>query len=131
MTNLVKGNLPVEIYGNSLPTPDGTCLRDYVDVRDIAKAHVSVANILESPIPLIEGLEFNLGSESPISVLEVAREIYRAFGRGTNVVYGEQNPADPVAVWSDSTRARIVLNWAPEYSLKESIESHVVHPHHA
>ena len=127
MANLVQRNLPVEIYGNTLPTPDGTCLRDYIDVRDIAQAHVSVADLLECSNPSVAGFEFNLGSDGPVSVLDITREICKAFGREPEIVYRERNLADPVAVWSDSEKARLVLNWAPQYSLEESIRSHVVH----
>lgn len=87
MANLVKKNLPVEMYGSTLPTPDGTCLPDYVDVRDIAQAHVSVADLLECSNPPAEGFEFNLGSEGPVSVLDITREIYRVFGREPDIVY--------------------------------------------
>jgi UDP-glucose 4-epimerase len=127
MASLIQKNLPVEIYGSSMPTPDGTCLRDYIDVRDIAAAHVLVADKLKSSENPPDLLAYNLGSERPISVLSMVRALSEAIGCETQIEFKPGNLADPAAVWSDSSKARAELKWLPKFSVEESLRAHVAH----
>jgi UDP-glucose 4-epimerase len=118
----IKNKKPIHIFGDQLPTPDGTCLRDYLDVRDIARAHTIVADEMSRrEMPKI----INLSSGKPTSVGEIIRIFEDLLGRKLEVTKQENNPADPVAVWSQKSKFLTELGWSPQYSLEESIFSHL------
>jgi UDP-arabinose 4-epimerase len=111
----------VEIFGGDFPTPDGTCIRDYVHVCDLADAHVLALAHLDRDI----GVEtFNLGSEKGASVREVIAMANKITGRPINVRMRPRRPGDPAMLVADSTRARHVLGWTPGFgTLEQQIES--------
>jgi UDP-arabinose 4-epimerase len=103
----------VTIFGTDYPTPDGTCLRDYVHVSDLADAHVLALR------RLLTGAEsgvFNLGNGQGFSVRQVVDTVERITGLKVPVKLGGRRPGDPAALVSDATRAHDVLGWRPRLS---------------
>jgi len=100
------------IFGTDYETPDGTCLRDYVHVADLASAHLLS---LESLRAGGESASYNLGNGRPTSVREVADAVGRATGRPVPVVIGPRRPGDPAVLFASSAKIRSALGWAPRY----------------
>jgi len=107
------GRLPeLSVYGTDYPTRDGTCVRDYVHVCDLAAAH------LEALAYLGRGgasTALNLGNGSGFTVLEVLAAVQRVTGTEPRVSFGPRRAGDPPALVGSATRAREVLGWRPEY----------------
>lgn len=99
----------VEVYGTDYPTPDGTAVRDYVHVEDIAEAHRLA---LERTSPGAHRV-FNLGNGAGYSVREVIEAAREVTGRPIKTVEGERRPGDPAVLVADNQRARDELGWAP------------------
>ncbi|MCR5346986.1 MAG: UDP-glucose 4-epimerase GalE [Fretibacterium sp.] len=120
----------VTVYGNDYPTKDGTCIRDYVHIEDLAEAHLLALKYLR------EGGEsqiFNLGSGDGYSVMEMVEAAREATEHDIPIEMGERRAGDPARLVADSTRARTVLKWQPQVtSMKEIIASawrwHRSHP---
>ncbi len=102
----------VTIFGDDYPTPDGTCIRDYVHVCDLADAHLRALRRLES-----EGKsdQLNLGSGHGFSVREVIDAVRTATGKDFEVRLGPRREGDPARLVADSSRARSELGWQPQY----------------
>lgn len=100
------------VYGDDYPTPDGTCVRDYVHVCDLGQAHLLALEALGAGLP---STAFNLGSQQGYSVLEVIAAAERATGHPVPYRFGPRRAGDPAALVADSQRARRELNWAPAY----------------
>ncbi|HYK87369.1 MAG TPA: UDP-glucose 4-epimerase GalE [Acidobacteriota bacterium] len=110
-----------EVYGKDYPTADGTCLRDYIHVTDLAAAHVSA---LEHLFRGRDSDIFNLGTGQGHSVLEVIRQAAAATGREIPMTFKPRRPGDPPALVADPARAGAVLEWIPGHSsLSEIVES--------
>jgi UDP-glucose 4-epimerase len=110
---------PVSIFGDDYPTKDGTCIRDYVHVLDIARAHISALNKLDKLI----GKAYNLGSSSGYSVLDiidVARKVTKA---DIHIDICPRRAGDPVSIVASSKLAKAELGWKPELSNIEDIIS--------
>ncbi|MBX5490009.1 MAG: UDP-glucose 4-epimerase GalE [Chloroflexi bacterium] len=103
----------VEIYGTDYATPDGTCLRDYVHVLDLAAAHLLALDKLATRG---EALAYNLGAGRGISVREVIAACERVTGRRIPVVEAARRAGDPPALYADNRRARRELGWVPRLS---------------
>jgi UDP-glucose 4-epimerase len=105
-----RGHL--EVYGTDYPTPDGTCLRDYIHVSDLIAAHVDALSHLrrggESGI-------FNCGYGKGYSVREVIEAVERVNGAALPVTYGPRRAGDPAAIVAGATRVREILGWQPKY----------------
>jgi UDP-glucose 4-epimerase len=103
---------PVTIFGADYPTPDGTCLRDYVDVADVADAHLAA---LEATAPTdartAEPLALNIGLSTGFSVREVLAAAERVVGRPIPQRLGERRPGDPPVLVADARRAMEILGW--------------------
>lgn len=110
----------LELFGTDYPTPDGSCLRDYVHVCDLAKAHLVALGHLEAGGP---SRIYNVGSSRAASVREVVRTAERVTGRPIPVREVGRRPGDPAVLVADSTRLRAELGWAPEYEELEAIVS--------
>jgi UDP-arabinose 4-epimerase len=111
----------VTIFGNDYATSDGTCIRDYVHVSDLADAHVLA---LKS---LMDGCacdKFNLGYGNGSSVMEVVQTVSRVTGRNVPIVIGQRRDGDPPLLVSSTAKARNVLGWAPCYDDLETIIRH-------
>ena len=106
-----------QIYGTDYPTPDGTCIRDYVHVVDIAGAHI----LALERIPEIAGRVYNVGNSRGFSVREVVDTVRRIAGREIPVREAPRRPGDPAVLVASSERIRRELGWAPRYSSLDSI----------
>ena len=109
----------VEIYGNNFETKDGTCIRDYLHVKDIAHAHLLAIEKLE----MGESKVFNLGSGVGYSVFEVLSEIEKVIGVKLNRVISPARKGDPAVLLAAIVKAKDQLGWKPEASLNEIIAS--------
>ncbi len=112
------------IFGSNFPTIDGTCLRDYVDVRDLSEAHWLAAQFLEDA-PTNTALTLNVGTCKPLSVLQIVSETQRAMNTSLSIEFQDAVDGDPAAIWSKSTRAQEQLKWTPKFSVRDSISAHI------
>ncbi|MBI2709913.1 MAG: UDP-glucose 4-epimerase GalE [Actinobacteria bacterium] len=124
------GRLPeVQIFGTDYDTPDGTAIRDYVHVEDLADAHLRALELLESGAG---SAIVNLGTGTGSSVREVIDAARRVSGVDIPVREGPRRPGDPVAVYGDNRLARELLGWSPDHDLESIITSawrwHSTHP---
>lgn len=102
------------VYGADYPTPDGTCVRDYVHVTDLAEAHVRAVERLAERGPGAEA--FNLGNGRGYSVAQVVEEVRKVTGHPIPVVSGDRRPGDPAVLVASSARAEEVLGWRQRYA---------------
>lgn len=102
----------ISIFGTDYDTPDGTCIRDYVHVSDLAVAHVAALSVCHPG----EFGAYNLGTGTGTSISEVIERARRITGRPIRVIAGDRRPGDPAILVADPSRARQVLNWAPSLS---------------
>jgi len=100
------------VYGTDYPTPDGTCLRDYVHVDDLSRAHIAAFPKLETPGV---ALRYNLGTGKPASVLEVIKVVEEVSGLEVPRELGERRPGDVPAAYADPSKAIRELNWKIQY----------------
>lgn len=111
---------PLTIYGDDHETPDGTCVRDYVHVQDLAQAHQLAAELMDRPgQPAFQ--TYNLGNGLGFSVMEVLRAAERVVGRPIPHGMAGRRPGDPPSLVASSQRARDLLGWTPRYPDLESI----------
>jgi UDP-glucose 4-epimerase len=106
------------VFGTDYPTPDGTCLRDYVHVDDLSRAHIAVFEALEQPSI---GLFYNLGTGTPTSVRAVIAAVEKITGRRVPVVESPRRAGDPPALYADASKARAELDWQVQYPEIDSI----------
>jgi UDP-glucose 4-epimerase len=117
--NKLKAGLPPLIYGTDYPTPDGTCIRDYVDVRDIASAHLAAADST-AVLPLV----MNVGTGCGASVKEVVELVCKGAGHNDIVaIQAERRAGDPALLCADVSRIKETLRFTAKFTLVESIES--------
>jgi UDP-glucose 4-epimerase len=107
----------LEIYGDDYPTPDGTCIRDYIHVTDLAEAHVLAIGALNAH----EGLILNLGSGVGHSNREIIRAVQQVTGKELNTRYVARRPGDPAAAVASNHLARKTLNWESRHSTLDEI----------
>jgi len=104
---------PLRLYGEDYPTPDGTCIRDYIHVCDIAAAHVAALAYLDARPG---GHVFNLGSETGFSVREVIEAARRVTGKSLPVTVEPRRAGDAAVLVADASRVKHALNWKPARS---------------
>ena len=111
----------LSIFGNDYPTEDGTCLRDYIDVVDLAKAHVvAVSRMLDGKMK--EDYEiFNIGTGRPVSVYELVNAFEKVNGLKLNYKFAPRRPGDVVAIWADTQLANNELGWKAERSVADTL----------
>lgn len=119
----------VTVFGDDYPTPDGTCVRDYVHVEDLAEAHLLALERLQPG----QGLKLNLGTGQGYSVRQVIEACRRVTGRPIRAEVGQRRPGDPPSLVADPSRAKQVLGWTPHYTdLDQIVETawrwHRSHP---
>src|SRR5262249_49546370 len=119
----------IEVFGRDYPTPDGTCVRDYIHVEDLADAHLRALQRLTPGKATI----CNLGTGQGFSVREVIHAVEEVSGRKVPVREGARRPGDPPTLFAAPDRARDVLGWTPRYTdLRELVETawrwHSLHP---
>jgi len=119
----------VTIYGDDYDTPDGTCVRDYIHVVDLADAHIRALNALDAG-----SRTYNLGNGQGYSVREVIEVAREVTGHAIPAVAGPRRPGDPATLVAASDRIRAELGWAPRYGdlraiIRSAWEWHRLHPH--
>jgi UDP-glucose-4-epimerase GalE len=119
----------IEVFGTDYPTPDGTCIRDYVHVDDLAEAHLLALERLEHGT----GLRYNLGIGRGHSVREVVRTVEEVSSKKVNVKEGPRRPGDPAVLVASSDKIQRELNWRPRCTdLRAIVETawnwHRAHP---
>jgi UDP-glucose 4-epimerase len=121
--NKSVNKFPLEIYGNDHPTSDGTCVRDYIHVLDIADAHILAAENSQNK----KGIDvFNLGLGRGYSVLEIVHK-FNEMGLKIDYTFLEARKGDIASIWADSTKAKNILKWDPKYSLDDMVQSTVLY----
>ena len=112
---------PIKVFGKDYSTPDGTCIRDYVHVSDIARAHIFG---LEALMLDSYGGTYNIGNGDGYSVLEVVGAVESVIGKKIKIEYVERRPGDPPKLVASADRIKTELGWAPEFPvLKDIVES--------
>ncbi|MEN6463411.1 MAG: UDP-glucose 4-epimerase GalE [Syntrophomonas sp.] len=120
----------LSVFGTDYATPDGTCIRDYVHVIDLANAHILALNALENGMP---GRAFNVGTGNGASVMEIIKASEKITGHTLAVKYEERRAGDPPILVADSTLIKGMMGWEPKYSNLETILAsawfwHSTHP---
>lgn len=110
----------IKMFGTDYPTPDGTCVRDYVHVNDLARAHILA---LEKMFKDNVSERFNLGSGNGFSVAEIVKEAKRITGIDFTVEKAPRRAGDPAVLVADSAKAERILGWKPQYNLTRIIET--------
>lgn len=111
----------IKVFGTDYDTPDGSCVRDYIHVSDLADAHIRALHYLEDGN---QGDFFNLGNTIGTSVLEVVESVKRVTGKDFKVTMSERRAGDPAKLVGSSDKARRVLGWTPKYGDIDTIVSH-------
>jgi len=111
------------IFGNDYDTPDGTCIRDYIHVVDLAKAHVKSCDRLISGSVENKYEVFNVGTGNGISVMDVIKAFEKYNDLKLNYTIGKRRPGDAAAVYADVAKANNVLEWKAELGLEEMVKS--------
>lgn len=111
----------IHIFGTDYPTPDGTCIRDYIHVEDLAQAHLRALEYLESGA---ESAAFNLGNGQGFSIREVIEVTRSVTQRDFKVIEAERRPGDPPVLVANSALAQSMLEWTPEYAALRTIIAH-------
>jgi len=119
----------IVVFGTDYPTPDGTCIRDYIHVEDLCAAHILVMEQLRPGKACI----YNLGIGRGYSVKEVIDAVQCVTGKAVPVEYGPRRPGDPAVLYADATKIRTELGWQPQVtSIEEIVETawrwHMRHP---
>ncbi len=107
-----RGTEALQIFGDDYPTPDGTCLRDYIHVADLASAHLLALQALEAGAP---SDAFNVGTGVPHSVREVLHAVAAVAGRPVPATVAPRRPGDPSALYAGNDRIRSTLGWTPQH----------------
>jgi UDP-glucose 4-epimerase len=114
----VRTGKPVTLFGDDYATPDGTCIRDYIHVTDLAQAHIAAVKALCGGGG---SKKFNVGTGQGFSVKEVLRAVEKVTGKKVPFEMGPRRDGDPPSLVADSTRLQRELGWKPEYSDLEGI----------
>ena len=108
------------IFGNDYPTPDGTCIRDYIHVCDLANAHVkALAYLFKNNEPCLEA--FNIGTGKGTSILEVITIFEEKTGVNLSWKFGERRDGDVVEIYANAEKSTNLLHWQPIYSIEDAV----------
>jgi len=113
----------LSIFGNDYDTADGTCLRDYIDVVDLAKAHVAAVSRMVEGRMKNDYEIFNVGTGRPVSVYELVSAFEKVNGVKLNYRFAPRRPGDVVAIWADTQFANDELGWKAERSVEDTLAS--------
>jgi len=109
---------PLTVFGNDYPTKDGTCIRDYIHITDLAQAHyLALLHLMDGG----ESKKYNLGNGSGYSVLDVINSARRVTGREIDYNFADRRPGDPAVLVGSSERVTRELGWKPEFNNLETI----------
>ena len=117
---LTKGSQP-RVFGDDYPTPDGSCIRDYVHVQDLAEAHVAAMDYVERPDTTFAAI--NIGTGRGASVFEVLDMVREVTGLDVIPNHVDRRAGDPAALSADVSRAAQLLDWQSKYDLRDIISS--------
>jgi UDP-glucose 4-epimerase len=125
------GGAALKVFGDDYPTPDGTCLRDYIHVADLADAHVKALGLIAGGG---RSAAYNLGTGTPQSVKGVIDAVERVLGRAVPWTLAPRRPGDPAALYAAPGKARTDLDWTPRFGDLDAIVRtawawHRAHPH--
>jgi len=124
ITQTAIGKLPVmKVWGNDYDTKDGSCVRDYIHVCDIAHAHTLALNYLLEARNQTNCDVFNLGTGDGLTVLEIINEFEKVSKTKLNYVIGSRRPGDVVAIYANNDKAKKLLGWHPGYSLHDMMDT--------
>ena len=119
----------LQIYGRDYPTPDGTCVRDYIHINDLARAHMLA---LDYVLKEKKSIDFNLGNGHGHTVLEVVQMVEKVSGKKVPYIHSDRRAGDPATLIASSERIQNTLGWKPRYSLEEIVSTalrwHSLHP---
>jgi UDP-glucose 4-epimerase len=120
ITQTAAGKLPkMTVYGSDYPTRDGSCVRDFIHVSDIAHAHTLAIRYLEEGKNKNNREVFNLGTGNGVTVLEAIKSFEKVSGVKLNYEIGPRRPGDIIAIYANNDKAKNVLGWKPKYSIDE------------
>jgi UDP-glucose 4-epimerase len=124
ITNTAIGKIAqMTVFGDDYPTRDGTCIRDYVHVTDIANAHIKALDFLIENKNKSNFSIFNLGSGNGVSVLEAIAAFEKISGKKLNYQIGQKRDGDVGAIYSDNSFSEKTLGWTPKYNLDDMMSS--------
>jgi UDP-glucose 4-epimerase len=124
ITQTATGKLPqMKVNGSDYPTSDGSCVRDYIHVCDIANAHTLALDYLLQQKNNNPCEVFNLGTGNGYTVLEVIHAFEKVTGEKLNYMVGDRRPGDVVSIFANNEKARTVLGWNPRYQLEEMMQT--------
>ena len=124
ITQTAIGKLPqMKVYGNDYPTRDGSCIRDFIHVSDIAHAHTASMDYLVANRQFKKCEVFNLGSGNGVTVLEAINAFEKVTGIKLNYVIGPRRPGDVIAIYANNDHAKKQLGWNPKYSLDDMMST--------
>ncbi len=113
----------LSIFGNDYPTPDGTCLRDYIDIVDLAKAHVYAVNRMVDGRMKQACEVFNVGTGRPVSVLELVNAFEKVNGVKLNYKFAPRRAGDVTAIWADPSLAESEMGWKATRSVEQTLQA--------
>lgn len=120
ITQTAIGKLPMmQVWGNDYDTRDGSCLRDYIHVCDIAHAHILALNYLLQNKNQTNCDVFNLGTGNGYTVLEIINEFEKTSGTKLNYKIGPRRPGDVIAIYANNDKAKNLLGWNPKFNLQQ------------
>ena len=120
ITQTAIGRIPqMQVFGNDYPTRDGSCIRDFIHICDLAHAHTLALQFLMENKSDNNCEIFNLGTGNGISVLEAIHAFEKVSGVKLNYVVGPRRPGDVIAIYANKDKAEKELGWVPEYSLED------------
>ena len=122
--NSIKNNQIPKVFGTDFLTPDGSALRDYIDVRDLSYIHFLSAKYLIDNSNKLETF-FNVGSGNPVSVLEIIDNLSKILSLDTKYENVGRNSADPDKVWANNEKFFNIFKWKPKYSIDSSLRSFI------
>jgi UDP-glucose 4-epimerase len=124
ITQTAIGKLPkMFVHGNDYPTRDGSCIRDYIHVSDLARAHTLALKYLQEHKNTGTCEVFNLGSGNGVTVLEAIHSFEKVSGIKLNYEIGPRRPGDVIAIYANNDLAKKLLGWEPKYSLDEMMST--------
>ncbi len=110
---------PLTVFGNDYDTPDGTCMRDFIHVMDLADAHVASLSYLSATNSQFTAL--NIGTGNGNSVAELIATFESVTGQKVPYTVGPRRSGDVVKIWADTAKSKELLNWVPKYTLQDSM----------
>jgi UDP-glucose 4-epimerase len=124
ITQTAIGKIPqLTVFGNDYPTRDGSCIRDFIHVCDLAHAHTLAVKYLVEKKSIASCEIFNLGTGNGITVMEAIAAFEKVNNIKLNYVIGPRRPGDVIAIYANKDKAEKELGWIPKFSLEDIMET--------